>query len=75
MPEEGLIRNIAYPVKKLGKTKQISFSIIIAGFVDTLCFKTKIFYFQSLQYQLRKLKHQVTENCHAVIFSMIVDVE
>ena len=38
-------------------------------------FKTKTFYFQSLQYQLRKLKHQVTENCHAVIFSMIVDVE
>jgi len=29
----------------------------------------------SLQYQLRKLKKQVTENCHAVIFSMIVNVE
>jgi len=29
----------------------------------------------SLQYQLNKLKQQVTENCHAVIFSMIVNVE
>merc|ERR1711879_203494 len=28
-----------------------------------------------LQYKLRKLKQQVTDNCHAVIFSMIVEVE
>jgi len=35
----------------------------------------KIDMIHCLQYQLRKLKKQVTENCHAVIFSMIVNVE
>jgi len=29
----------------------------------------------SLEYQLTKLKQSVTENCHAVIFSMLVKVE
>ena len=42
-----------------------------------IIFITKIYFstFQSLQFQLQKLKQQVTENCHAVIFSMLVDVE